>query len=371
MLLSLGFVVALSAAALMAYAAWAAYEVTLGRRDTRPTSVALVRSGFLVAVVVLTLLAGLDEVNRRYSYVPTFGALVGDVSHDLHRSRSLPAAPARLTTAPRPLPANGQVVKLSVAGPVSGIAQRDTFVYLPPEYFDPAHPHERFPVLYLLHGSPGISLDWLRGGFVDRAMDGLRAGARIHPFLVVLPDYNGGYGRDAECEDVVRGPQVQTYLTVDVVGAIDGAFRTIPDRSARAIGGLSTGGYCALNIGLRHQDEFSAIVSHSGYTRPDVNRYTGNLFGGSAALRRANTPTSYAPTMPIVEPLGVYLDVGAGDRRSRTQDDAIVRVLRARGIDVTYNVFPGQAHSWSAWRQNILVSLPWVSGWFTSRGGVA
>jgi enterochelin esterase-like enzyme len=67
----------------------------------------------------------------------------------------------------------------------------------------------------------------------------------------------------------------------------------------------------------------------------------------------------------------VYLDVGVGDRRSRAQDDAIALVLRARGIDVTYNVFPGEAHSWSAWRKNILVSLPWLSEWFASRGGVA
>src|SRR5439155_26632935 len=28
----------------------------------------------------------------------------------------------------------------------------------------------------------------------------------------------------------------------------------------------------------------------------------------------------------------------------------------------------GEAHSWVAWRRNLLSSLPWVSGWFASDG---
>ena len=35
-----------------------------------------------------------------------------------------------------------------------------------------------------------------------------------------MPDVNGGYRRDTECEDVApNGPKVQTYLVRDVVGS--------------------------------------------------------------------------------------------------------------------------------------------------------
>ena len=46
-----------------------------------------------------------------------------------------------------------------------------------------------------------------------------------------------------------------------------------------------------------------------GYDRPDQNLYTGNLFGGDRELERANIPGQYLPTIPITQPLGMYLDL--------------------------------------------------------------
>ena len=62
-------------------------------------------------------------------------------------------------------------------------------------YFDGSQRTRSFPVLYLIHGSPGTSVDWLRGGYVDRTMDELLRRGAIDPFIVVLPDVNGGYFR--------------------------------------------------------------------------------------------------------------------------------------------------------------------------------
>ena len=57
------------------------------------------------------------------------------------------------------MPGHGVVLRVSVGDAAAHISPRDTYVYLPPQYFDPARPHARFPVLYLLHGSPGTSID--------------------------------------------------------------------------------------------------------------------------------------------------------------------------------------------------------------------
>jgi enterochelin esterase-like enzyme len=336
------------------------------------------RLSLVLATLVFGLAATAAGVNDHYSYIPSWHALFGDVSPDLvshpvAASSAVARAHGPEAGAQEAVPVvkrsdHGTVEKVEVDGPASGIGARDTYVYLPPDYFDPAKADQRFPVLYLLHGSPGISVDWLRAGWVDRALDDLLVKHRIAPYIVVLPDVNGGYRRDTECEDVAGGPKTQTYLVRDVVGYVDANYRTVADRSGRAIGGLSTGGYCAVNLTLRHQDVFSGMVSHSGYDRPDHNLYTGDLFGGNKDEERANTPGDYLPTIPITQPLGAYLDVGMGDNGSRTESAAMAKLFEQRGVTVTFHDFADESHTWSAWRRNLFSSLPWASSWFVSTG---
>jgi len=382
MLLAWWFLALLIAAA----AAFPVLGVVLGirRRHRRKAGkpvihswrLALGRLSLALATLTFALAATAAAVNDHYSYIPSFHALFGDVSPDLVShpvaasvARARAAAGAVGGEAAMPVAKksdHGTVEKVQVVGPVSGVGERDTYVYLPPAYFDAAQPDERFPVMYLLHGSPGISVDWLRAGWVDRALDDLLAKHRIAPFIVVLPDVNGGYRRDTECEDIAGGPKTQTYLVRDVVDYVDANYRTIPNRDARVIGGLSTGGYCAINLALRHQDVFSGIVSHSGYDRPDQNLYTGNLFGPDRDAERANTPWEYLPTIPITQPLGVYLDVGMGDNGSRNESLALSKEFERRGVSVTFHDYADESHSWQAWRRNLFSSLPWVSSWFVS-----
>src|SRR5882724_5644376 len=218
---------------------WPVAAIVLGvrrrrrRRTDRPVvggwRLGLRRLALVVGTVTFALAATAAGVNDHYAYIPSFHALFGDVSPDLvsHPVAARSARPAgEAMPAKTTTPDHGTVEKVKVDGPTSGIGGRDTYVYLPPQYFDPARPAARFPVLYLLHGSPGISVDWIRGGWVDRAMDDLLDRHQIAPFIVVMPDVNGGYRRDTECEDVAGGPRTQTYLVTDVVGFVDANYRT-------------------------------------------------------------------------------------------------------------------------------------------------
>lgn len=381
MLLSSWFLALLIGLASSSLFGWVALEVRrfrrrrLGRPFLRRRRALLARAGALLLVVVLSAAAAADGVNRHFGYIPTMAALMGNVSPDLDRrpqvdgNQELALGPA--ATGTHRLPAHGVVQKVTIPGTVSGVGNRTGYVYLPPAYFDSSTPDRRFPVLYLIHGSPGTAVDWLRGGYVDRTMDQLLRKGRIEPFIVVLPDVNGGYGRDVECEDVVGGPHAQTYLVTDVVGWVDSRYRTLADRSDRAIGGLSTGGYCGINLTFRHQDVFSAAVSHSGYGRPDRNRYTGDLFGGSNALADANTPDFYLPTIPLHLPIGVYMDAGSADTGSRTESTRLFEMFRKRGVTVSLEIVAGESHTFVAFRQNLELSLPWVSRWFEAQGAVS
>jgi S-formylglutathione hydrolase FrmB len=360
--------------------AWAVLDVARWRRRRRGLAVIsnaramLLRGWAVVTCVLLAVLATAVGLNRQYQYIPSFAALSGDVSPDLVTTPgNLPAAHAATRVAHVGDVASGAtrlthgiVQKVEVGGSLSAIAARDTYVYLPPQYFDPANAHARFPVLYMLHGSPGISIDWLRGGHLDVTRDTLLAEHRIQPFIVVMPDVNGGYGRDTECQDIPGGPQVQTYLTYDVPRYIDRNFRTLGDRDARVIGGLSSGGYCALNLAFRHQDVFSAAVSHSGYLAPARNGYTGNLFHGNRIALDANSPSAYLATIPIHQPFGVYLDAGSTDTASVYQSKLAYRVLLRRHVPVVLHIHEDEGHNFAAWSRNLHWSLPWVSRWFVT-----
>ena len=53
-------------------------------------------------------------------------------------------------------------------------------------------------------------------------------------------------------------------LIKDVVGLVDRTFPVKAERSGRAIGGLSMGGYGAVKLGLKHHEMFASVNSHSG-----------------------------------------------------------------------------------------------------------
>jgi enterochelin esterase-like enzyme len=369
MLLSIWLLIGLAGLTLVAAAGLVWVEVHRRRRRRAGTMGAVrawsARLGSVVLVLVLAMTTIADKENRDFRYIPSFAALFGNPSADI-RDGGLGTVDRYLTDPHLVSTKHGTDVEVTIPGARSGI-RRVAYVYLPPQYFEPRYRHHRFPVLYLIHGSPGVAVDWIRGGQIDRTMDHLLTAHAVQPFIVVMPDANGGFGRDLECQDVVGGPMDQTYLAHDVVTWTDAHLRTQPDRLHRAIGGLSTGGYCAINLMFRHQDTFSAAVSHSGSGKPDHGRYTGNLFGTDHLDQYRNTPDDYLRTIPIAPATAVYLDAGQDDSWSLHGYRPLHPLLLARHVPTTLHIFRGERHSFDAWRRNSSVSLQWLSKWFTTR----
>src|SRR5271165_4068335 len=116
---------------------------------------------------------------------------------------------------------------------------------------DPAIPRP-FTVFYLLHGLSDDDTIWMRRTSIERYVEGL-------PLLVVMPDGGRGWYTNAAV-----GYAYEDDLIKDVVGLIDRTFPVKAERSARAIGGLSMGGYGAVKLGLKHHEMFASVNSHSG-----------------------------------------------------------------------------------------------------------
>lgn len=288
----------------------------------------LVRPGLAVVALVAFVLVGAVGT---YRYLDNFS---------LYRGFAPPRDPAFVK-------AKGSVQRIYVASRALGGRRQPVDVYLPPGYGQ--HPSVRYPVFYLLHGvpgKPGAFLQTVRMGVVE---DILLARHTMRPMILVMPFGSTGAFTDKEWANGIRPHEAwETYLSRDVVAAVDARYRTIRSGAGRAIGGLSEGGYGALNIGLHHPGRFGVIESWSGYQRADDVR---SIFGHRPALLRWNSPVA------VVGAKGrslrahhtfVWFYTGSGDTML-AQNRAFATQLSRLRIEHRFSVFRG-GHDWALWR---------------------
>jgi dienelactone hydrolase len=184
-----------------------------------------------------------------------------------------------------PAAVNGRVESVKVVGRRTGVVD-PAFVYLPPQYFQEEFAHRALPATQVLAGVPGSDLGLLRSlDYPARLLTEIDA-HRARPMVLVMMSPSVAPPRDTECTDVPAGPQALTFLAADVPEAVAASYRVQP-RGWGAIG-FSTGGYCAAKLAMTHSETFSAAVTLSGYFRALQDRSTGDLWGGSAVVRRLN-----------------------------------------------------------------------------------
>jgi enterochelin esterase-like enzyme len=318
-------------------------------------------TGLGVLAVTMSLLTAADFVNAHYAFLPRVADVLGFRTWPSAKLAEVTSSiPARLAH-PR-----GAVVSVRLPGTVSGFGSPKAMVYVPPQYF--TEPSRRFPVVYLLHGSPGAPIDWFRAARAEDA--GLAAARAGHPVILVAPRVGRNWSDDSECVDR-PSEHIATYVVRDVIRDVDARFRTIPDRDARAVAGNSAGGYCALNLGLRHRDRFSAIVDMSGFNRPTHEGGMRALFGNRpdlAAVVAANTPRDYAKTLSPPPDVRLWLDCGMSDSEARRDTVAMADVLAARGFDVNLRLRKG-GHDYDVWRPALIESVSWAAAGFDTGPG--
>jgi enterochelin esterase-like enzyme len=244
---------------------------------------------------------------------------------------------------------HGTVQTIAVTSLAIGGRSQQVIVFLPPGYA--AHPLRRYPVFYLLHGSPGLPnalLLTVKTGVVE---DELLAKHVIRPMILVMPFGSSGRFTDTEWANGVRANSGwETFLARDVVRAIDARYRTIRSGSGRALGGLSEGGYGSLNVGLHHPGEFRVLESWSGYEHADKIL---SIFGDGEKRLAYNSPHSRLPAVARRLRRGgtyVWFYSSRGDR-FLNQNSAFARELARLRIRHTFLVVPG-GHTWRAWREN-------------------
>lgn len=258
-------------------------------------------------------------------------------------------------------PHDGGVESVQIPAPAADRMPGDslTWVYTPPGYPDGS---TRYPVVYLVHGTPGASGDWFAAGDVPHVMDVLLAHGLVQPMIVVGVDVNGtGPGAsDTECLDsTTGGSQVETYLTDTVIPWVDREYRTATDWQHRTVGGFSAGGFCALDQGLRHPELYGAILAIEPYGDPGAG---GRAMLATEAEWDEHDVVSYAPTIPLPHEVALFVDIaGLEHGQPRRDGTAIAESLAARGQDVLQREEAGQRHTWTMARVAIPYGLVFAS----------
>lgn len=135
-------------------------------------------------------------------------------------------------------------------------------VYLPPSYDE--HPDRDYPVVLGLAGYTGTGMHFFGPGVFTETMqdrlDRLIAGGMPELIFVAVDCYN--YLGGSQYLNGAAGPY-EDYIVQELVPQIREDLRADTTRGIGVVG-KSSGGFGALQWGMRHPELFTAVASHSG-----------------------------------------------------------------------------------------------------------
>ena len=209
----------------------------------------------------------------------------------------------------------------------------------------------RFPVLYLLHGIYGDYQNWDTRTHLEEY-------AKTLGMIVIMPDADDSWYTNSA---TVSADKFEDYIAKDLLSEIDEKFRTLRDRHARAIAGLSMGGYASVKFGLKYPELFVFAGSLSGAfnaaqnldtLRSDFRARLLEVFGDEGSTTRADNNIFTLLDAPHRDPFPYfYLACGAADFFLDT-NRALAQQLSSRKLAYEYHETPG-GHSWDYWDREL------------------
>jgi enterochelin esterase-like enzyme len=293
--------------------------------------------------------AGLSILRSGPGPVPWGGAM------PLAAARASVAGPGELAAAP----AAGELLQVELRGQRTGLSSGPGYVYLPPQYFQPAYARTRFPVLLALTGYPGQAVDLVHQLGLPALAARLAALGRIRPAVIVMLNVSPLLPMDTECTDAPGGPQVESFYAQDVPVAIEHEFRVTASPRGWGVLGYSTGGYCAAKLAMMYPSRFSAAVSMAGYYDAEWGYALRHQWGGSGAYQNENNLDWRLRQLPA-PPVSVLVTSSRVGELSLPGTLRFLRLIHPpmRGYSL---IVPQGGHNFGTWRRELPQSLEWLS----------
>ena len=225
-------------------------------------------------------------------------------------------------------------------------------VLLPPGYDTSSK--RTYPVLYYLHGlGENEQTLFQTGGW--NLIDDLHRQSKIGDFLIATPEAKASFYVNSADGRVRYGD----FFLREFILRIEGKYHVRRELAARAISGVSMGGYGALRFAFAYPDMFSAVSAQSAALMTatpqeltaairagsPVVTLLGPVFGNpiDVAHWNANSPFVLAQrNKAAIKHLAIYFNCGREDGfQFDTGAKALDRQLQAEGIKHDFHLYPG------------------------------
>lgn len=227
-------------------------------------------------------------------------------------------------------------------------------VLLPPGYESPAEKTARYPVLYFLHGLGENEQTLFKSGGWNLIED-LRQQHKVGDFLIVTPEAKASFYVNSANSKV----RYSDFFLREFLPYIEGKYRIRRERKARAITGISMGGYGALRFAFAYPQMFSAVSAQSPALMTEspqeltaamrsgtpLGGLLGSVFGDpvDAARWKENDPFALARKNKLaISSLAIYFNCGRDDQfEFEVGAQALDRQLEGEGIRHEFHLYSG------------------------------
>jgi enterochelin esterase-like enzyme len=199
-----------------------------------------------------------------------------------------------------------------------------------------SHPR---PLLVFLHGRGGDDLPRPS----DQFFDALAAQGKRAPVVAFPSGGDHSYWHNRSNGDW------ETYVVDEVIPTVVRRFHADPRRVA--IGGISMGGFGALDIARLNPGRFCAVGAHSPAIWHSGSETAPGAFDDGTDFERNDVlETATASPGPYLG-VPIWVDAGDQDPFRHTGLGEFADGLRAAGADITFHIWPG-GHDGEYWRSH-------------------
>ncbi len=222
----------------------------------------------------------------------------------------------------------------------------DYQIYLPPCY---GLDGRVYPTLYIFAGNIHDETFWDSAGLDEAVEQAIQVG-RMPPMLIVMPD--GGY----MANNTSGGPySYEGMILNELIPHIEQNYCAWDSADGRAIGGLSRGGYWALEIAFRNPELFAGVGGHSA-----------SLLDYGAGPDMAPLSTGVSNELGDLQ---IYLDIGEDDWL-RYGLEELHNALETAQVEHSWTLNAGE-HVDAYWAEHAPEYVRWYGSlWPASRAGL-